>query len=84
MVARFASGENKYYYASPLGDYVWVIDEDRILLCDRALNVLFEYPREYNDEYGIYFSNPTSGPNVLLSLMTQPFSTEHICLTEPG
>jgi hypothetical protein len=65
LIASLAPTEGSYSEARPLGDYVWIYAENSILICDRWLNILYEFSRENNGEAGMYRGLLLPGPNVL-------------------
>ena len=60
-----SSDELSLSYAEIVGDYVWVTTETSNLVCDMELNILYEYPKVFDETREAFFSRFVLGPNVL-------------------
>jgi hypothetical protein len=67
LIASLAPDGNRYDGAYPLGDYVSIYTDNSIVICDRELNILYDFPQKYNMETGEYGGLLYSGSNVLYS-----------------
>ena len=63
-IAKLEPDEVEYYGASPLGDYVHVRAEKSSYICDRELNIIYEFAHNYNEQYG-YYESVMSSTNVI-------------------
>ena len=76
LIARLPTTDDiSLTYAMPLGDYVWITTETSNIVCDKELNILYEYHKVYDETYETFFNRFQLGPNVLYE--TNPESLFH-------